>query len=168
MYIEDALKVMRESGQRMKRSGWKLNEWVMLVDPRIYPTVEGDLDEYVVMAELNPGKLSSSSFRLSGPYPTEAEAQAWLDKERAAIYGLWERYDRYQKLLSLKANTPLDYAEKPRFTAAQMERATIVSSAKMSTKRLGMPYFAAMRPDKTLEVYTFTPEDFYASDWRTA
>lgn len=168
MFIEDALKTMRETGQRMKRSGWKAHEWVMMVDPRVYPTVEGDMDEYLVVTELNPGKLSSSHIRLSGPYQTHQEAEEWLTKERAAIHSLWARYERYQRLLSLKASTPLDYAEQPRFSVLQMEKASITASAKMSTKRLGMPYFAGMRPDKCLEVYTFTPEDFHASDWRTA
>ena len=168
MYIEDAIKLMRATGQRMKRSAWKTHEWVMMVDPTIYPTVEGDLDEYLVVAEQHPGKMSTNILRLSGPYQIEAEAEEWLEKEREAIGGLWARYERYQSLLALKANNPLDYAEKPRFGIHQLEAAEVVPTAKASTKRLGKTYFAALRTDKQLEVYNFSCEDFHTPDWRTA
>lgn len=168
MYIETALKMMRETGTRVKRSAWKNHEWVMMVDPTKYPTVEGDLDEYLVVADQNPGKMSTTKLRLSGPYDTRAEAEEWLEKERGAIHGLWERYEQYQKLLALKAALPLNYAEKPRFGIHQMEVAEVVPTAKHSSKRLGKSYFAALRTDKQLEVYTFTCEDFHSDDWRTA
>jgi hypothetical protein len=168
MYIEDALKLMRGTGTRMKRTHWDRVDWVCLVDPTIYPTVEGDLDEYTVVTQQAPGKPSSALLRLSGPFLTKAEATDWLHRETAAIGTLWDRYDRYNRLKALRADGPLDYAEKPRWTREQLETATISPSAKMSTKRLSMPYFAAMRKDNRMEVYTFTGEDFLESDWRTA
>ena len=168
-YFEDALKMMREQNLRVKRASWKRSpQWIMMVDPRIYPTVDGDTSEYNVFVRSIPSNPQSVPISVKKDMATKAEAEEFVKSELEATKKITERYIRYTELVKLRSAGPLDYAEKPRFSIEQLEGAWVANSAKPSSRRLGKPYIAAMATDNTLEIYTLTMEDLAADDWRVA
>lgn len=152
----------------MKRAAWKDKLWVCLCDPRKYPNLVGGGEEYNVMARRDPKNEDSPCVKLAGPYDTEAEAQAWVDGQMSQITAMWERYDRYNRLVQMRAATPLDFAEKPQWTKEHLEATFVQPVPKMENKRLSLPFYMSARKDGRLEVYNFAGEDFISDDWKIA
>jgi hypothetical protein len=158
MKFSEALDLAVYQHRRISRSSWK-GEYVMAVYPSEHPGVVGDASEFLVFNGLH---------RIAGPFPTRDDAKVFIDDRKKVLVSLWERFNKYQDLVKVRAATPLDFAVKPDMTLEAADEMEIHEVPRMSSKRVTHPFLAVQTSKgKTFVPWTPDHEDLFAEDWKT-